>query len=123
MRNKYITYASVTGAILNIILNYFAIQWFGYIAAGYTTLICYIVFAISHSLFVKKVSKECIEGRRIFNTKAVFIIGAVLTAFSQMILLVYKHIIIRYSLLFGLLLIVVFGKNKIIRIIKEIRKV
>ena len=42
-KNKFIAYASMLGAVLNIVLNYFGIMWFGYIAAGYTTLICYIL--------------------------------------------------------------------------------
>ena len=38
--------ASVVAAIVNIILNYFGIRLFGYVAAGYTTLICYILMLL-----------------------------------------------------------------------------
>ena len=122
MRNKYITYASVGGAILNIILNYFAIQWFGYIAAGYTTLICYIVFAISHTFFVRKVSRECIDGRKLFNTKAVFFIGIALVGFSHLMLIVYNHIVIRYGILAGLVVFMILSRKRVMSIIGEIRK-
>ena len=47
-KNKFIAYASMIGAVLNLVLNYFGIKLFGYIAPGYTTLICYIVFGIAH---------------------------------------------------------------------------
>lgn len=122
MKNTYITYASISGAILNIILNYFGIRLFGYIAAGYTTLICYILFAVSHAFFVKKVAKENIDGKKVFNTKAVFLIGAALVVFSQLMLLVYEHIVIRYLILACLLMAVVLNYKKIISLIGEIRK-
>lgn len=122
MKNTYITYASVSGAVLNIILNYFGIRLFGYIAAGYTTLICYVLFAVSHTFFVRKVAKENIDGKKIFNTKAVFLIGTVLIIFGQLMLLVYERIVIRYLILGGLVMMVIMNYKKIINLIGEIRK-
>ena len=122
MRKKYITYASVIGAILNIVLNYFVIDKFGYIGAGYTTLFCYIVFAVSHTFFVKKIAKECINGRKLFNTKVVFGIGATLILVSQLMLLLYKHWIIRYVILLTMAVFIVIYRNKIIKFVKEMKK-
>ena len=45
-RTKYIMYAAVVAAILNVVLNYFGIRAFGYMAAAYTTLIAYVVMSI-----------------------------------------------------------------------------
>ena len=45
---KMLVYGSVGAAILNIVLNYFLIPLFGFVAAGYTTLASYIVFALSN---------------------------------------------------------------------------
>lgn len=45
-RTKTIASVTLAAAVLDIILNYFAIPKFGYIAAGYTTLISYITMAL-----------------------------------------------------------------------------
>lgn len=45
-KTKFVMIASVTGAILNIILNFIFIRLFGYRAAGYTTLACYMIYSI-----------------------------------------------------------------------------
>ena len=47
-KTKLIMTASVIGAVLNIILNYFFINLFGYYAAGYTTLFCYAIYVLFH---------------------------------------------------------------------------
>ncbi len=43
-KTKFVMVASCSGALLNILLNYIFIGLYGYYAAGYTTLICYMVF-------------------------------------------------------------------------------
>ena len=40
-------------AVVNLITNYFGIKYFGYIAAGYTTLLCGAIQAISYYFVVK----------------------------------------------------------------------
>ncbi|MDS9385551.1 polysaccharide biosynthesis C-terminal domain-containing protein, partial [Streptococcus pneumoniae] len=44
--NHFVMWASIGGAIMNIFLNFIFLKHFGYIAAGYTTLFCYILFAL-----------------------------------------------------------------------------
>ena len=53
---KYVMYASIIGAILNLLLNFIFIPMYGFIAAAYTTLICYVVFMFMHYLFSKNSS-------------------------------------------------------------------
>lgn len=47
-KTKLIMCASVIGAVLNIVLNYIFINAFGYVAAGYTTLVCYVIYSVAH---------------------------------------------------------------------------
>lgn len=56
-KSIYVMTASVIAAIANIILNAIFIPIYGYIAAGYTTLVCYILLALIHYLFMKKSSE------------------------------------------------------------------
>ena len=45
-KNTLLVKGSILSAVINIVLNYIFIQWFGYMAAGYTTLVSYIIFCI-----------------------------------------------------------------------------
>ena len=50
--------ASILAAVVNIVLNYFGIKMFGFVAAGYTTLISYILFAGCNYLAMKEVCRD-----------------------------------------------------------------
>ncbi|MBR4586765.1 MAG: oligosaccharide flippase family protein [Lachnospiraceae bacterium] len=50
--------ASILAAAVNVVLNYFGIKMFGFVAAGYTTFISYILFAICNFLTMRKVCRE-----------------------------------------------------------------
>lgn len=57
-KTKYIARGSILTAILNIVLNYLTIPVFGYEAAAYTTLICYIVLFCIHWLIYRRLLNE-----------------------------------------------------------------
>lgn len=56
------------GAALNIVLNYVFIKMFGYVAAGYTTFVCYLVYCIGHYIFVEHIIKKKF-GRHLIDWK------------------------------------------------------
>ena len=120
-KNKFIAYASMLGAVLNIVLNYFGIMWFGYIAAGYTTLICYILFGISHYLFMKKVCHENLDDVQLFDVKTIFAAAFLLVLFAILMTTLYSHIIIRYCILLAVIIILIINRSKVMQYIKMLR--
>ena len=54
-KNVFVMIATCIAAILNIILNSIFIPKFGFIAAGYTTAISYLILAIAHYFFMNKI--------------------------------------------------------------------
>lgn len=52
---KYIAVGSVLTAVLNVVLNYFGIKYFGYEAAAYTTLISYVVLFVLHWVIADRI--------------------------------------------------------------------
>ena len=60
-KTKYIAFATFSGAILNIVLNYICIKLWGYMAAGYTTLICYMCYSALHFYFMKTICKNYLK--------------------------------------------------------------
>lgn len=103
-KTKIVMYASILTAFINIILNYVFINLYGYIAAGYTTLFCYIIYAAIHYIFMKKI---CIENefKNPYNGKVMWSIALIFAFLSIFISLLYNSFIIRYILILCLVLI------------------
>jgi O-antigen/teichoic acid export membrane protein len=68
-QTRLIMLASMGGAVLNIILNYFRIQMFGYMAAAYTTLLCFILYDVFHYTLMTRICRDYLDGVRPYNTK------------------------------------------------------
>ena len=56
-KTTYIMYGTIAAAVVNIALNYIFIQRFGFIAAAYTTLASYLLFAAVHYCISGKLLK------------------------------------------------------------------
>ena len=70
-KTLFIMVASCVGAILNGVLNAAFIPIFGYYAAGYTTLFCYAVFAVSHYVFYRIIVRKKADVKGIYNGKII----------------------------------------------------
>lgn len=119
--NKFTTVLSAIGAILNLILNYIFIHLYGYAAAGYTTLFCYVVFAIGHFIYAQRVAKKKTE-RTVFTSRNIFLLSGMMVAGCILITILYSYTLIRYSLFIVSLLLVIVFRKKAIGIIASIRK-
>ena len=112
-KTKLIMIASVIAALINIVLNYIFIPHYGYVAGGYTTLFCYIVYAICHYVFMRKICNDCIDGVQIYSGKKLLFLTTVFLAVGFVFMLTYNYLIWRYVLMLGLCLMT-FIKRKII---------
>lgn len=96
----YLTISSTVGGIVNLILNYIYIKEYGYLAAGYTTLTCYMLFCVLHFYFMQKITKKMCISRNIFNIKIIFVISFALIAISALLFYLYESAILRYFVIF-----------------------
>lgn len=119
-KKAYIVGATMSGAVLNIILNYVFIQKFGYIAAGYTTLFSYIMFAVLHYYFGIRVCKDHLDNIKPYNLRIVLgiSIGALISGLSMVF--VYPYTLIRYIIIFCLSLLILIKRKKIIKSVNVI---
>ena len=113
-KTKVIMIASILAALANVILNYFSIKQCGYIAAGYTTLFCFIIYSIAHYLFMCKVCKDCCNSKCPYETKKVLLITIPFLVAGFVIMCTYSHPTIRYGLIVVAILIAGIMRNKII---------
>lgn len=110
--------ASVIAAITNMCLNYIFIPKYGYFAAGYTTLVSFIVMAITHYIFMKIVLKKNKVFFEIFNIKTITLISLAVIFIGFCELLLYKYVVIRYTIAFLVFLGLILNRNKVIKIVK-----
>lgn len=120
--NKFVMIASTLGAISNIILNYIFIKIYGYVAAGYTTLFCYMLFVVAHYYFHKRVLKKKANGIEIYNIKQIFLLSLVFSVVVIGITLVYDTIILRYLVIVAIIALAIIKRKHIVNSINGIRK-
>lgn len=94
---KYVAIASLVSAVVNVVLNCFFIKQFGFIAAGFTTLFCYMLLSVCHYFFMKKVCRKYMNGRTVYNSKMLAVISVVFTAGALIVIAVYDMGFIRYT--------------------------
>lgn len=121
-KNKFIAYASVVGAVLNVILNYFGIKWIGYMAAGYTTLICYVIFGIAHFYFMNRICKTYLQGIKLFDSKIIFLTAFLLVFFAVSMTFLYKYAVVRYAILFIICIVVSCSRKKICKFLFQFKR-
>lgn len=114
--------ASVSGALLNIILNYVCIQIFGYIAAAYTTMFCFMFFTFAHYLIMRSVCKEYLDNVKLFDTKAILIMSVIVLAVTIIFELIYEMWYIRYFIILTVAVIIFINRKKFMGTIKQFKK-
>lgn len=118
-RTKLILVCSVFAALCNIFLNAVFIPIYGFVAAGYTTFISYIIVLILYSLIMRKVCKDNnIDHTCYFNTRIQLGVLIFSIIVSVLMMLLYEHAIVRYTVCAIIVIIMVANKNKILNVMK-----
>lgn len=119
-KTNFVMIASVIGAALNVVLNYIFIGKFGYIAAGYTTLFCYMIYTLGHYIFMNRVCDQKCNGLRPYKLKYILVIAMGFLSSGFVLLLTYRSMLMRYSLIAVMLVIMIVYRKKILQLVKKI---
>lgn len=114
--------ASIGAAVLNIALNYLLIPIYGYIAAGYTTLISYIVFGFAHYFFMRWVCNKHDMSDNIFNIRQMILILLGFFGGVAVLTIGYSLPLIRYLAIIISAIATILQRKRIMQIYKEIRQ-
>ena len=118
-KNKFIMIASCISAVVNIILNYFAIPIFGYIAAAYTTLLCYLIYAIAHYYMMNKICRKEFDNRVPFDTKIIVLISSAFMLTGFMFMGTYKHLYVRIAIILLVAVAAIINYKHILSTVKS----
>ncbi len=83
--------ATIGAAVLNVALNYIFILKYGFIAAAYTTLFCYLVYLVLHIIICRKMVKFFI-----LPLKWMLLFGSIAVIMSAASLLLINNLILRW---------------------------
>ncbi len=104
-------------AITNIVLNFIFIPIFGYVAAAYTTLICYIILALVFYIFTKISYKN-----DFVNSKILFLISLVTIGVCLLCNVLYKFLFIRYIIIAVIIILLIVFRKKIFNVLIKLKK-
>lgn len=113
------TIGTLVSATMNLLLNYIFIKLCGYQAAGYTTLVCYLVNSLMHYFFMRKVCKTYLDNTKPYNPN--ILLGMTLGFFAVGFLYIptYAYPLIRYALTILLMVVLFVFRSKLMSAIKK----
>ena len=106
---KYVMVGSCCSAVANVILNAMMIPVFGYLVAGYTTMISYLLQVVVDYVAMRRVAPD-----KIYDMRYIVGISVVVTAIGIVLNFIYGYTLLRYGLL-GIVLVLLGAyvkKNK-----------
>ena len=120
-QNKFTMYISMAGAALNIVLNYIGIKSFGYIAAAYTTLICYILFAMAHYIYMNYCVKMLFGADQVFDSKRLVVLAMIILLIGLFTILLYNLFILRYIFVIFIIIFMLLKRKIVLEIFNLVK--
>ena len=121
-KRNFIMIASSFAAIVNILLNYIFIRIFGYYAAGYTTLFCYIAYTGGHYYFMRKICKRYMNNEKVYSFRVLLAISVGFILIGFIFMFTYRMTVVRYLLLTVIMVVVLLKRKRIMEILKAHKK-
>ncbi|MDO5411291.1 MAG: oligosaccharide flippase family protein [Lachnospiraceae bacterium] len=118
----YVSVTSILAALANLALNAIFIPMFGYMAAGWTTLVCYVLLAVLHYILMKRVCRKKGEAAAILQEKKMFYLSAVVLVMAVLMNGTYLISGLRYFVLAAAFVILFITRKKWLVLLKTIKK-
>ncbi len=106
-----LTLATIISGIANIILNIFLLPHFGFVAAGYTTLISYVLLVLFDIIFSKRVAQEKCINLQMFDNQLLLGVFGLFVICSSLMVPLYELPGLRFLLL-GIVFLAIAIKRK-----------
>ena len=106
--------ASVIAGISIIALEYITVPRYGFIAAGYSALVSYIIYAFMHYIFMNKTIKKHIPNQIIYNNKLILVLSIVFLICLTVMPVLYNYFVIRYLIVILFVLGPILNSKKLI---------
>ena len=116
-------WASIGAAIVNAVLNLIFLPRYGYMAAAYTTLVSYIVFAISNQWAMRKIAQERADRIDDAFDYRILVFGAIAFGLTSFIgVMLYPFIIPRILTAVAVLALLLIKRDYFMDMYKKIKE-
>lgn len=121
-KTKFIMFSSIIAAVINVVLNYFGIRSFGYVAAAYTTLVSYVVLAAIQGVIATKIQNivKQNETQSAYNNKYVFLLSSMAIILCMVCLLLYRFDVVRFLILVIAIVCAITNRGKIKELVRSV---
>lgn len=121
-KNIFVMIASVVAAALNVFLNWHFIPIYGYYAAGYTTLFCYILYAVGHYFVYKFICKKELKIKAVYDGHFIFIVIFFMCVFTAFVNMFYDKQLFRYLAALAVIVVMFIKRNVLIEKLKVMKE-
>lgn len=118
-KTSFLMISSVFSAIINIILNYIFIPIFGFVAAAYTTMICYALYGLFHFLVGKVILLNYTGYKSILNNGLALALSTCIIFISLLIKYIFPYYYVRYTIILLLFYILYKRRDSINKLLKD----
>lgn len=120
-QTKFTSYISMVGAVLNVVLNYYGIRMYGYVAAAYTTMICYMFFCVSHYTYTIRCVKKLFQLQTVFRVGRIVLLSGMMLFLGIISIFTYQMPLVRYGMIAVLAVAAYWKRNEVMEMMKTIR--
>ena len=108
---------TAVAAVINLVLNYILIPYFGYVAAAYTTIVSYVVALILHATYAKKLRPE------IYPIKTFFVALMHISLFTVAFYVLMEQAVMRWVLMIVYFFAMLFKeRNRIVEFFPHLKR-
>ena len=118
-KTSFLMIASITAAVLNVVLNFIFVPIYGFVAAAYTTLVCYILYSLGHYIVGGVILKKHTSSRAIIDEPITLIISICLVAISSTVHLIFGYVAVRYCLIIIGCAVLIWKRKFLIKMFTE----
>lgn len=97
--NRGIMAISIFCSGANVVLNAVFVLKYGYLAAGWTTLVCNMLLALLHFVLMKRACRKNRMQETVFSGKTILLLSAAVLVFTFLSLFMYRTRFLRYAIL------------------------
>lgn len=120
-QNQYVAIASCIAAVLSIVANVVFIPIFGYLSCGYTTMLSYVLMAVLHYFFFRRICAGNPDVKNVLNIGALFVISLALSILGISALLLYENHFVRWVIIISLFFFFFLKRDQSQKILKELK--
>ncbi len=117
----FVSASSILAAVTNVLLNYIFIPIYGYYAAAYTTLFCYIIYSFAHFCFSMFILKKKRITEKYLDGLGLFAIGGICLIIMFIVIISYHSVLFRIALLVIEIIVVSVVAMRVLHEIGELK--